>query len=340
LIYDALATNPDRLSSNNVFEWLQANRSHTYQEGEEEDFKAYVRKALSAHSRKATPTVSKVDSSGGSHFIWKLAGAEGQLPRSCDLTDRSPPSAEGTPEGIRTLVSPQDDLRRAGTRITTPTAEQGYDNKSNGQPQKPEAGSGEACGEEEGTENVVSVTNHSTGNSTHQPPRMSSEPSTTTSPKSLVVVQPRTYAPDEIGVEAVITIPSPKALDIGEPRKTRNESDEASNPDPETLRHYGMLVFDLNRMKTRRDLCKQNIAVDRNTLPDIKDKDKDVEQAMQKVAELTRMLEKAHKIAAAACSAREATITKMDEIETAKLELEQLVAEHEVLRTELDNYVD
>jgi hypothetical protein len=61
---------------------------------------------------------------------------------------------------------------------------------------------------------------------------------------------------------------------------------------------------------------------------------------MQKVAELTRMLEKAHKIAAAACSAREATITKMDEIETTKLELEQLVAEHEVLRTELDNYVD
>jgi hypothetical protein len=61
---------------------------------------------------------------------------------------------------------------------------------------------------------------------------------------------------------------------------------------------------------------------------------------MQKVAELTRMLEKAHKIAAAAYSAREATITKMDEIETTKLELEQLVAEHEVLRTELDNYVD
>jgi hypothetical protein len=106
---------------------------------------------------------------------------------------------------------------------------------------------------------------------------MSSEPSTTTSPELLVVVQPRTHAPDEIGVEAVIIIPSPKALDIGEPRKTRNESDEASNPDPETLRYYGMLVFDLNRMKTRRDLCKQKIAVDRNTLPDIKDKDKDVE---------------------------------------------------------------
>ena len=149
LIHDALAANPDGLSSNDVFEWLRANRSHACQEGDEEDFKAYVRKALSAHSRKATPTVSKVDGSGGSHFIWKLARAEGQTPRSCDLTDRSLSAVEGTLEGIRTPVSPQCDLRRARTRNTPPAAVQGYGNKIKDQSQKPEAGSGEACEEDE-----------------------------------------------------------------------------------------------------------------------------------------------------------------------------------------------
>ena len=285
--------------------------------------------------------MSKVGGSGGTHFIWKLARAEGQTPRSCDLTDRSLSAVEGTLEGIRTPVSPQCDLRRARTRNTPPAAVQGYDNKSKDQSQKPEAGSGEAREEdEEGTENVVSVTNHSTGNSAHRPLRLSSEPSTTTSPELLVVVQPRTHASDEIGVEAVITIPGPEALDTGEPRKTGNESDEAFDFDPETLRHFGKLVLDLNRTKTRRDLCKQKIATDRNALPDIKDMEQDEERAMQKVAELTRMLEEAHETAVAARSAREATITKMGEIRTAEQELEQLVAKHEVLRTGLDNFID
>jgi hypothetical protein len=329
LIHDALAANPDGLSSNDVFKWLRANRSHACQKGDEENFKAYVRKALSAKSRKPTPTVSKVDGSGGSHFIWKLARVEGQTPRSCDWTDRSPAEAEGTPEDIRTSVSPQCDLRRAGTRSTTPAALQGYDNRSNDQSQKPEAGSGEACEEEE-TEDVVSDTNHNTGDSAHQPPGMSSEPSTTTSPELPVVVQPRTRAP----------IPSPEAFGTGEPRKTGNESEEACNSDSEALLHYGKLVLDLNRKRTQRDLCKQKIAADRNALPEIKDMEENVEQAMQKVAELTRMLEAAHQIAASACSARDATITKMDEIKTAEQELEQIVAKHEVLRTELDNFID
>jgi hypothetical protein len=340
LIHDALAENPDGLSSNDVFLWLRANRSYACQEGDEENFKAYVRKALSAHSRKPTPTVSKVDGSGGSHFIWKLARAEGRTPRSCDLTDRSPPAAEGTLEDIRTPVSPQCDLRRAGTRSTTPAAVQGYDKRSDDQLQEPEAGSGEACEEEEETENVVSDTNHNTGDSAHQPPGMFSEPSTTTSPELLVVVQPRTRAPDVIRVEDVTTIPSPGAFGTEEPRKSVDESEEACNSDPEALRHYGQLALDLNRIKTRRDLCKQNIAAGRDALPDIKDMEKDVEQAMQKVAELTSMLEEAHQVATSACSAREATITKMGEIETAEQELEQLVAKHEVLRTELDNFID
>jgi hypothetical protein len=169
---------------------------------------------------------------------------------------------------------------------------------------------------------------------------MSSEPSTTTSPELPVVVQPQTRAPDEIEVEAVITIPSPEAFDIEEPRKTGNESEEACDSDPEALLRYGELVLKLNRMKTQRDQRKRKIAGDRNALPDIKDMEKNVEQTMQKVTELTRMLEEARQIAASACSAHEDTIKKIDEIETAEQEWEQLVADHKVLLTQLNNVID
>jgi hypothetical protein len=339
LIHDALAANPNGLSSNDVFEWLRENRSHAYQEGDEENFKAYVRKALSAHSRKPTPTVSKVGGSGGSHFIWKLARVEGQTPESCDLIDPNLAEAEGTPEEIRTSASPQCDLRRARPRSTTPAAVQGYDNRSNDQLQKPETGSGETCEEEE-VENVVSDTNHNTGDSAHQPLRMSSEPSTTTSPEISVVVQPRTRALDEIGVRAVITIPSPEAFDTAESRKTGDESEEPCNSDPEALLRYGELVLKLNRLKTQRDQRKRQIAADRDALPDIKDMEKNVEQARQKVIELTRMLEEAREIAASACSAHDDTIKKTDEIETAEQELEHIVADHKDLLTQLNNVIN
>jgi hypothetical protein len=130
MIHDALVANPDGLSINDVFEWVRANRAHAYHEGYEEKFKAHLRKALSAQSRKTTPTVSKVDGSGGSHSIWKLARVKGQTPRSCDLTGRSPTVAEVMPEDIRISASPQPDLRRAGARSTISAAVQGYDNRS------------------------------------------------------------------------------------------------------------------------------------------------------------------------------------------------------------------
>ena len=339
LIHDALNKNPKGLCSNDVSNWILKNRPDAYREGDEEKLKADVRKALSAHSRKTTPTVTKVGGSGRSHSIWKLARVEGQTPRSSAPTDPSRDEVEETHDLTPASASPQCHLRRAETRSTTPAAVQGYDNRSNDQSKKPEAGSGEVCEEGE-DENVLSDTNHNTGDPAHQPPHMSLKSSTTTNPELPVAVQPRTHAPDDVGIEAVITIQSPGALDTGEPRKTSNESEEACNSDPEAVLRYGKLVLGLNRMRSQRDLSEQKIAADRNALPDIKDMDKNVEQAMQKVAELERMLEEAHQTAASACSARDATITKMGEIETAEQELEQLVAEHEILRAELAKITD
>jgi hypothetical protein len=48
----------------------------------------------------------------------------------------------------------------------------------------------------------------------------------------------------------------------------------------------------------------------------------------------------ARQIAASACSAREVTINKTEEIGTAEQELEQLIADHKVLRAQLDNLID
>jgi flagellar biosynthesis chaperone FliJ len=92
-------------------------------------------------------------------------------------------------------------------------------------------------------------------------------------------------------------------------------------------------VSKLHKMRVRRDKRKREIAADRNALPDMDFLEKNVEQATRKVTELTRMLEEARQVAASAYSARAATINKIDEIETAERELEQLIGDHKVLRT-------
>jgi hypothetical protein len=339
LIHDALAANPQGLCSNDVFEWLLQNRPQACREGDEEKFKADVRKALSAQSKKPTPTVSKVDGSGGSHFIWKLARVEEQTPRLCVPTRHSRTEAEETHENIRTSASPKRDLRRVETRSTTPATVQGHDDRNSGGTQKPDTEIGEDHEEEE-TEFVVSDTNHNTGNIAHQPPHMSSEPSAKTSSESSVPVHPQAPVRDEIEVEAVIMIPSFEASDTAETRRPGDGSEESCDSDPEVQLRYGKLVSKLHRMRVRRDKRKREIAADRNALPDMDFLEKNVEQATRKVTELTRMLEEARQIAASAYSTRAATINKIDEIETAERELEQLIADHKVLRTQLDNVID
>jgi hypothetical protein len=194
--------------------------------------------------------------------------------------------------------------------------------------------------EEEETENVVSDTNHNTGDIAHQPPRISWELLATTIPELPVLVQPQTPAPDEIEVEAVVTIPSPEASDIEEIREPGAGSEESCDSDPEVQRRYGKIVSKLRRMRIKRDKRKREIAADRSALPDMKILEQNVEQATQRVAELTRMLEEASQIAASACSAREGAINKIDEMEIAERELEQLIADHKVVRTQLDNIID
>jgi hypothetical protein len=341
LIHDALAANPEGLRSNDVFEWLRENRPHAYRECDEGKFKIDVRKALSAQSTKATPTVlkSRDDGSGGSRFIWKLAPAERQTPRLFVPTNLSRTEVEGIHEDIRTSASPKRDLIRAETRSTTLATVQGHNSRSghNTQVTETEAGAVERVEE---AEYMVSDSNNNTGDFAHQPPRMSSEPIATTSSELPVLVQPQVPIQDEIEAEAVITIQSSEASDTEGTRKPGDESEESCDSDPEAQLRYGKLVSRLHKLKTQRDRRKREIAADRNALPDMETLGKNVEQATQKVTELTRMLEEARQIAASACSAREATINKTDEIETAEQELEQLIADHKVLRAQLDNLID
>jgi hypothetical protein len=61
-------------------------------------------------------------------------------------------------------------------------------------------------------------------------------------------------------------------------------------------------VSKLHKLKTQRNRRKGEVAADRNALPDMQTLEKNVEQATQKVTELTRMLEEARLIAASACN--------------------------------------
>jgi hypothetical protein len=341
LIHDALAANPKGLCSNDVFKWLLENRPHAYWEGDVGKFKIDVRKALSAQSNKARPTVSKErdDGPGGSRFIWKLANMEGQSPQVFNPTEFSRTEAERSHENIRTSASQARDLIRAGTRSTTPATVQGHNSRNGDDTQVMEKEDGAVSGSEE-AEYVVSDPNNDTGDFAHQPHRISSEPSATTSSELPVLVQPQMPIQDEIEAEAFIAIPTSEASDTEGTRKPGDGTEEPCDSHPEVQLRYGKIVSKLHGMKNLRDKRKREIAADRDALPDVKILGQNVEQATQKVTELTHMLEEARQIAASACSAREIAINKIDEIEIAERELDQLIADHRVLRTQLDNIID
>jgi hypothetical protein len=64
LVYDALATNPKRLSANNIFEWLREHRTQNFQECHEKKLRMAIQGTLSAQSNRQQPTVWKYKDDG------------------------------------------------------------------------------------------------------------------------------------------------------------------------------------------------------------------------------------------------------------------------------------
>ena len=264
---------------------------------------------------------------------------EGQSSRSFVPTDLSQTEAEWTYEDVRTSASPKRDRIRTETRSTTPATVKGHNSRSGDDTQVTETEDGAVNGVEE-AEYVVSEPNSNARDSAHQPHRISLEPSAMTSSEVALLEQPQMPLRDEIEAEAVIAMPSSEASDIDGIRKPGAGSLESCDPHQEVQLHYGRIVSELHEMKISRDRRKREIAANRNALPNMKILEQNVEQSMQKVTELTRMLEEARQIAASASSAREIAINEIDEIEIARQKLAQHIADHKVLRTKLDNIID
>ena len=91
----------------------------------------------------------------------------------------------------------------------------------------------------------------------------------------------------------------------------------------------------LRRMKGRRERKTQKIEAERNALPDIQILEKTVEETVEKVAELRRVLEEACELAETARKDLEVTLNKTREIEIAEREVEQLKVDSKELRSQL-----
>ena len=64
LVYDALAANPQGLSSSKVFEWIRNNRPQTLHKYDEKKLRTAIQGTLSAESNKQQPTVWKYKADG------------------------------------------------------------------------------------------------------------------------------------------------------------------------------------------------------------------------------------------------------------------------------------
>ena len=100
LVFDALAANPQGLSSWSVFEWVRCNRtqiSHVF--GEVQLLKA-IQRTLSEQSRKRKPTVRKAKaySSEKLAYIWRLAHAIPSGPSVEDTPTEEEPHLASTPD--------------------------------------------------------------------------------------------------------------------------------------------------------------------------------------------------------------------------------------------------
>ena len=346
LIQDALIANPEGLRSSDVFEWLRTHRPHEFRKHDEKKLQAAVQGTLSAQSTKQQPTVwkYKVDGAEALGYIWKLANTA----PLADATParwvvRSPPAVdyrhdetEGSQNDTRTptsLASPAHDSQRDQFRRMTPARVQGHDDSNGGDARivGPEA----TAIHGDRTQHATSDTIQDAEDFTHQLPRTISEPLSTTQPKSPAMNQPQTHTQDEEETESAMARPDSAASEVGEAYRRVEIEERSLDSDHEDQLRYGKLVKRLRIMKDERMRKTQKIEAERNALPDIQILEKTVEETVEKVAELRRVLEEACQLAETARKDLEGTLNKTSEIEIAEREVEQLKVDSKELRSQL-----
>jgi hypothetical protein len=233
-----------------------------------------------------------------------------------------------------TPASSAHNLQRVRAVSTDSATVQRQNRWDNGSPQAPDK-EGATVHEAVSTQHIVLDTTPITENHAPQLPHTFPEHPATAKSYFPMLLQPQTHTRVDTGPKAITRRQGPTASDAEGIRRHDDVPEDPCNSDYEHQLHYGKLVNDLRKLKGRRERQTQQINAERNALPDIKILAKNVEQKEETIKELTRLLEQARESAMSARGNLEATKNKINDIETAEQEVEQLVVTSIELRSQL-----
>ena len=351
LVYDALAANPQGLSSLKVFEWVRDNRPQTLHKYDEERLRTAIQGTLSAQSNKRQPTVWKYKDDGSDElgYIWKLADTVPLLEHTS--TEKEPQLVPAIDDinawsrdclGDEQASAPLSAARRSHTcqaRDETPVTTQTQKTSVDNDGQTPGTES-VAVTHEVNTEHVDPCVTPSTGILGHELALAISEPTTGLKSTSQILVQQQPHVSGGTHIDAIVGGPSLSASDTEMTLANGVGSGESDDSDSEVQRQTAKLASELRKVRRRRDRLKMEIATRTHALPDRKVMEENDVQAKERVTKLLNLLEEARQAAATASRELEATDNETQQIKTAEQELGQVIGIHTTLRLRLNELTD
>lgn len=281
LVYEALAANPQGLSSSKVFEWLRNNRPQTFHKYDEKKLRTAIQGTLSAQSNKQQPTVwkYKVDGSEELGYIWRLAETvpllehtsteeEQQLVPAPDHIDARSEDCLGDEQASAPLFPAHHShtcQAKNGNPVTTQTQKTSVD--SDGQTLGLEYA---AVNHEVNTETVDPCMTRSTGALGHELALASPEHTTGLKPTSPILTQQQLHVSDGTSIDEIVGKPSLPASDAEMIPANGVDSKESDDSDSENQRQAAKLAKKLRKVTRRRDRMKNDIATRIHALPDRK----------------------------------------------------------------------
>ena len=136
-------------------------------------------------------------------------------------------------------------------------------------------------------------------------------------------------------VESTSTIHNDKPSGIEEAQVSVNSCD-GTEQDGEDEPDFGAIVWELRRMKKKREAKELEIKKGHHTMPDLSVLTQSAEGAQHAADEARRAADEAQAVAEAANRALEEALAKQRQIVAAQLDLETLIRDSDLLRSKLD----
>jgi hypothetical protein len=335
-IHESLKTKPNEgLTIDGILDWIRDHQSMYYQQRGQKFVRTAIQNALRLQSNRKKPTV------------WEYADKTWRL----DEASLAKPNAEKSTETHREIQTYTPSLsgpssRGGRTSDGTPESYEGM----------PELQQSRAANHENGQDTaptaVPQVEPESRPNSTGNQPRFPApEPgvhaengalhsgpamlSTRTSGEQISNSDEPPTQQTGLPAESTSTIHNDNPSGIEEAQVSVNSCD-GTEQDGEDEPDFGAIVWELRRMKKKREAKELEIKKGHHTMPDLSVLTQSAEGAQHAADEARRAADEAQAVAEAANRALEEALAKQRQIVAAQLDLETLIRDSDLLRSKLD----